>query len=440
MMELRPFKAFRFDAAAVGDVGSCISPPYDVINPSQQQALYDKSKYNIVRIIKGKSAPSDAADNNIYTRAAGYLSDWIKKGILKQDQAETIYAYVQDFQIAGVQYRRPSFIALARLEEFAPKGSVYPHEQTLTAPKTDRLSLKRATASDFGMPLMLYEDKQKIADKIIEKASAQKPLIDFLDEQDVRHCIFAITDKKDIDAITKMMLDKSSIIADGHHRYETAILYSKESANPAAAYRMLAFTNTENEGVVVLATHRIVGNLENFDAAKLIASLKENFEITEYKFSARSGDKAAAKQKMLAQMKVECDNDKTAFGIYAGSGAFCVAVLKNKQAMNPVAPNMSTHWRSLDVSVLHKLILEKLLGIGEKQLADGSKLEYIKDTDTAIDDSIAKVDSGQKQVAFFTNPVKMQQIKLVTAAGEKMPQKSTYFYPKIYTGLTINKL
>ncbi|MDD5064598.1 MAG: DUF1015 domain-containing protein [Phycisphaerae bacterium] len=439
MMKLKPFKAFRFDAVAVGDVGSCISPPYDVISPAQQQALYEKSEYNIVRIIKGKTSPSDNADNNQYTRAANYLNDWIKKGALKQDPAETIYAYVQDFQLAGVKYSRPSFIALARLEEFAPKGSIYPHEQTLNAPKTDRLSLKRATASDFGMPFMLYEDKQKIADKIIEKASAQKPLIDFLDEQDVRHRIFAVTDKKDIDAITKMMLDKSSIIADGHHRYETALIYSKESSNPAAAYRMLAFTNTENEGVVVLATHRIVSNLENFDAVKLIASLKENFEITKYKFDARSGDKAAARQKMLAQMKTEYDNDKTAFGIYAG-GAFRVAVLKNKQAMDSVAPNMSVHWRSLDVSVLHKLILEKLLGIGEKQLADGSRLEYIKDTDTAIDESIAKVDSGQKQAAFFTNPVKMQQIKLVTAAGEKMPQKSTYFYPKIFSGLTINKL
>lgn len=439
-MELKPFKAYRFNAASVGDVGSCIAPPYDVISPSQQQALYKKNKFNIVRITKGQTTPSDTADDNSYTRAAHYLNDWIKKGVLKQDDTEAIYAYVQDFLLVGVRYTRYSFIALAKLEEFAPRGSVYPHEQTLTAPKTDRLNLKRATASDFGMPLMLYEDKQKIADEIIEKASAQKPLVDFLDEQDVRHRIFAIIVKKDIDAITKMMLDKNSIIADGHHRYETALIYSKESANPAAAYRMLAFANTENKGLVILATHRIVGNLENFDAAKLIASLKENFEITEYKFIAGSGDKAAAKQKMLAQMKTEFNNDKTAFGIYAGGSAFCVAVLKNKHAMDTVAPNMSTHWRELDVSALHKLVLEKLLGISEKQLAGGSKLEYIKDTETAIDESIAKVDVGQKQAAFFTNPVKMQQIKLVTAAGEKMPQKSTYFYPKIYTGLTINKL
>jgi uncharacterized protein (DUF1015 family) len=380
MMEVKPFKAFRFDAAVVGNVGSCISPPYDVISPSQQQTLYEKSEYNIVRIIKGETTPSDNADNNQYTRAADYLNIWIKKGVLKQDPTETIYAYV------------------------------------------------------------LYEDEQKIADKIIENAAGQKPLMDFLDEQDVRHRLFAITAKDNIDAIVKMMLDKSCIIADGHHRYETALAYSKETANPAAACRMIAFTNTRHEGLVILATHRLVGNLEDFDAVKLIAKLKKSFEITEHRFGRQPRDKADAKQKMLAQMKTQYDNDKNVFGIYCGNNAFYAAALKNKQAMNSVAPNMSSRWKSLDVSVLHKLVLEKLLGIGEKQLADGALLEYIKDTDNAIDESIARVDAGQKQVAFFMNPVKMEQLKMVTDVGEKMPQKSTYFYPKIYTGLTINKL
>jgi uncharacterized protein (DUF1015 family) len=437
-MKIKPFKAFRFNAEVVGDVGSCISPPYDVIDASGQQMLYEKSKYNIVRIIKGKTTHSDNADNNQYTRAADYLNTWIEKGVLKQDPTEAIYAYVQDFQLAGTQFQRSSFIALAKLEEFGPK--VRPHEQTLDEPKIDRLNLKRATSADFGLPLMLYEDGQKIADRIIESAASQKPLIDFLDEQDVRHRLFAITAKDDIEAIAKMILDKSCIIADGHHRYETALLYSKETSNPAAAYRMIAFTNTRHEGLVILATHRLVGNLKDFDAVKLIAKLKGNFEIIEYKFGHRPSDKAVAKQKMLAQMKTEYDNDKNMFGIYSGNNAFYTAVLKNKQAMDSIAPNMSSRWKSLDVSVLHKLVFEEILGIAEKQLADGIWLEYIKGTDNAIDESIAKVDSGQKQVAFFTNPVKMQQIKMVTDTGEKMPQKSTYFYPKIYSGLTINKL
>jgi uncharacterized protein (DUF1015 family) len=438
MMELKPFKAFRFNAGVVGDVGSCISPPYDVISPSQQQMLYEKSEYNIVRIIKGKTAPSDNADNNQYTRAAECFNNWIEKGVLKQDAEEAVYAYIQDFDLAGTAFQRLSFIALAKLKELGK--TVRDHEQTFNEPKIDRLNLKRATAADFGPVFMLYEDGQNIADKIIEKAAGQKPLMDFLDEQDVRHRLFAITAKDNIDAIAKMMLDKSCIIADGHHRYETALIYSKETANPAAACRMIAFTNTRHEGLVILATHRLVGNLEDFDAIKLIASLKENFEITEHKFGPRPRDKTDAKQKMLVQMKTEHGNNKNVFGIYCGNNAFYIAALKNKRAMNSFAPNMSPQWKSLDVSVLHKLIFEKLLGIGEKQLADGTRLEYIKDTDKAIDESIAKVDAGQKQVAFFMNPVKMEQLKMVTAVGEKMPQKSTYFYPKIYTGLTINKL
>ncbi|MBA7619812.1 hypothetical protein ES703_27153 [subsurface metagenome] len=436
-MEVNPFKAFRFDSGIVGDVGCCIAPPYDCLSPAQQEQLYKKSKYNIVRIIKGKTTPSDDANNNQYTRAADYLNAWLKKGILKQDPIEAIYAYVQDFRLAGRNLQRSSFIALAKLEEFGK--TVRPHEQTFEQPKIDRLNLLRATAAEFGLPFMLYEDEQKIADNIIENTTGQKPLIDYIDEQAVRHRLFAITAEDSIDAITKMMRDKSCIIADGHHRYETGLVYSKETANPTAKYQMIAFVNTCHEGLVILATHRLVGNLDNFNSRKLIAELKENFEIAEFQFDSPRA-KTEARQKMLTQMRAEQKLDKNALGIYCANNAFYAAVLKDKQTMDAVAPQKSSPWKSLDVSVLHKLILEKLLGIGEKQLADGTQLEYTKDTETVIDESIVKVDAGVRQAAFFMNPVKMQQLKLVTDAGEKMPQKSTYFYPKIYTGLTINKL
>jgi len=435
-MEIKPFKAFRFDSNVVADVGNCIAPPYDVISPAQQQKLYEKSEYNIVRIIKGETTASDNADNNQYTRAADYLDKWVKKGVLKQDQDETIYAYVQNFELAGRNLQRSSFIALARLEEFGK--AVRPHEKTLEGPKIDRLNLKRATVAKFGLVFMLYEDEQNIADKIIEKASRQEPLIDCADEQQVRHRLFAITAKDDSDAIAKIMLDKNCIIADGHHRYETALNYYKETANPAAAYQMTSFVNIRQDGLTILATHRLVGNLQNFRLENLITAMRENFEITEYPLDSPRA-KADAKQKVFARMKTGHDSDKNAFGIYS-SGVFYVAVLKNKQAMDLAAPNTSRPWRSLDVSVLHKLILEKLLGIGEKELADGSNIEYIKDVGNAVDESIEKVNRGQKQVLFFVNPTKMQQIQMVTAVGEKMPQKSTFFYPKMYTGLTINKL
>lgn len=436
-MQIKPFKAFRFDEAVVGDVGSCIAPPYDIISDAQQEQLYKKSKHNIVRIIKGKTTASDNGENNQYTRAADYLNKWIEQGALKQDTAETIYAYVQDFELSGTQFQRLAFIALARLEDFGQ--IVRPHEQIFDKPMLDRLNLKKATAARFGLVFMLYEDEQKIADKIINKATTTRALIDSIDEQNVRHRLFTITAREDIEQIAKMMSNKSCIIADGHHRYTTALNYSKESGNTTAKYQMFAFANTSQKGLIVLATHRLVGNLENFCYEKLIAELKENFELTELKFNSPQ-TKMDARQKMLAQMKAEHDNNKNAFGIYGSNNTFYVAVLRDKQVMDSFVPDMSTAWKALDVSILHKLILEQLLGIDEERLVKGENLEYVKDTPNAIDESISQVDAGHKQAAFFMNPVKMRQLKLVTDASERMPQKSTYFFPKIYTGLTIQKL
>jgi len=436
-MQIKPFKAFRFDEAVVGDVGSCIAPPYDVISDAQQEQLYKKSKHNIVRIIKGKTTASDNGENNQYTRAADYLNKWIEQGALKQDTAETIYAYVQDFELSGTQFQRLAFIALAGLEDFGQ--IVRPHEQIFDKPMLDRLNLKKATAARFGLVFMLYEDEQKIADKIINKATTTRALIDSIDEQNVRHRLFTITAREDIEQIAKMMSNKSCIIADGHHRYTTALNYSKESGNTTAKYQMFAFANTSQKGLIVLATHRLVGNLENFCYEKLIAELKENFELTELKFNSPQ-TKMDARQKMLAQMKAEHDNNKNAFGIYGSNNIFYVAVLRDKQVMDSFVPDMSTAWKALDVSILHKLILEQLLGIDEERLVKGENLEYVKDTPNAIDESISQVDAGHKQAAFFMNPIKMRQLKLVTDASERMPQKSTYFFPKIYTGLTIQKL
>ena len=202
-MEIKPFKAYRFNDAVVGDVGNCIAPPYDVISPELQESLYKKSKYNIAQITKGKTNPSDGPDNNQYTRAAKLLNDWFQTGALKRDTNDSIYGYIQDFQVAGKNVQRISFIAMAKLEELG-KG-VLPHEYTLTGPKADRLNLRRATKASFGLIFMLYQDGKNVADEIIQKAAKQKPLIDFVDEQNVRHRLFAVTDGKDVDAITKMM-------------------------------------------------------------------------------------------------------------------------------------------------------------------------------------------------------------------------------------------
>ncbi len=437
IMEIKSFKAYRFNPEIVDDVGNCIAPPYDVINPEQQRQLYEKGEFNIVRIIKGKTEPADNESSNQYTRAADYLNSWIKKGALKQDSDESIYSYVQDFEFAGKDFQRFSFIALAKLEEFG--RNIRPHEQILKKPIIDRLSLKRATKAKFGLVFMLYEDKKNIADKIIKKNISDNPLLDFIDEQHVRHRLFAVTSKNDIGQIRQMMQDKTCIIADGHHRYTTGLMYSKENTSPLAQYQMTAFGNTCHKGLLVLATHRLAANIKNFDFAKLLDAMKDNFEITKYSFDSQTG-KSQARKKMLSQMKQEHDSSRNAFGIYSDKDSFFVAVLKDIKKMDAAVENMSQAWKCLDVSVLHKLILEKLLGVDEEKLAQENCLEYVKDTLTAIDESITKVDSKQAQVVFFMNPPKTSQIQMVAEEGEKMPQKSTYFFPKMWTGLTINKL
>ncbi len=435
-MEVRPFKALRYNADVVGDVGNCIAPPYDVINDEQQDELYRKSQYNIARITRGKVLPSDNGQENQYTRAAASLAQWMQSGALKQDTQDTIYGYVQDFEIDGNAFQRLTFIALGKMEDFGE--TVKPHEQIFPKPMLERLSLKKATDARFGLIFMLYEDPQEIADRIIKKTSSEHALVDFVDEQAVRHRLYAIKSDDEIKAIIAMMADKSCVIADGHHRYTTGLTYYRESGDPAKQYQMLAFTNTRQKGLVVLATHRAVGGLDNFDPHALLSSLTKGFDISKFVYE-DDASKESAKQQMLTAMKNAHDQDQVPLGIYMGDGHFYTAILKDTSLMATATPERSPAWRSLDVSVLQKLILEKFLGLDDEQLGNPDCVAYVKDRPNAIDELIADVDADRRQVAFFTNPVKMQQLMAVTDAGERMPQKSTYFYPKMYTGLTIQK-
>ena len=432
-MEIKAFKAYRFDGAVVGDVGACISPPYDVIDDDYRVKLYEKNEHNIVRIINGDKSVADNANYNQYTRAAEWFGKWIQSGALKQDEGESLYAYVQDFEIGGESFCRSGFIGLGKLAKFGE--GVQPHEKTLEGPKADRLNLMRATAAQFGQIFMIYDDPEKVADKIIAESAAKSALIDFNDDDGVRHRLFAIDGEEDVAAIAKMMAAVEPIIADGHHRYETALNYYAETQKPEAMYRMMTFVNMRNEGLIILPTHRLVSNMHDFDIEKLIASLKNEFDITEITFEK---DKNAARQKAFGELGLHFEDGTNAFIVYAGTNTFYVITLKNKASMD--AYDMSAAAKGLDVNVLHSLILEKHLGIGETQLANQSHLTYIKDIGDAIDRAIAKVDTKESQAVFFMNPTHNKQVQEVAAAGEKMPQKSTFYYPKVFTGLTVNKL
>jgi len=438
IMEVKPFKAFRYNPQVVGDVGRCIAPPYDVISADEQEQLHRKSQYNVAYITKGKTSPRDGDGHNVYTRAAEYLQKWISQGALKQDDKESIYGYVQDFEINSVAFQRLTFIALGKLEDFGKV--VRPHEQVFEKPMLDRLNLERATRAKFGLVFMLYDDPQGVADRIIEKAATREPLVDFVDDQGVRHRLFAITAAEEVTAITRMMADKSCIIADGHHRYTTGLKYLRESGNPAAKYQMLAFTNTRQKGLVVLATHRLVGGIKDFEPARFLACLKESFTLKSFKFGPDAAAKDMARGEMLAHMRSRHEKDETSLGIYMGDGAFHVATLKDTSRMAAAAPDMSEAWRALDVSALQKLILEGVLSFDEPMMGNPEHVDYVKDVPNAVNELIAQVDAGHRQIAFLTNPVKMQHLAAVTDAGERMPHKSTYFFPKMYTGLTIQKL
>jgi uncharacterized protein (DUF1015 family) len=436
-MEIKPFKGFRYNPEVVGDAGMCIAPPYDVIDPDQQQRLHEQSEYNIVRVIKGMKTPNDDENNNVYTRAAEALQENIRQGALKQDVQESIYVYAQDFTIDGTMYRRSGFIALGKLEGY--EGSVKPHEQTLAGPKADRLNLTRATRTQIGQIFMMYSEPEKKIDGILEEACRGQELLRHTDEDEVTHRLFAVTDSEQIVTVKEVMTEKVVFIADGHHRYETAVNYYNETKNPAAAYQMMTFVNMHNKGLIVLPTHRLIKNVADFEPSGLIGQMNQYFDVARMGYEDMV-EKKAKREMMQEALHLEFETGEHAFGMYFNDGAFYVATLRDQAAMDTMAENYGPAWRKLDVAILHKLILEKMLGIDEEALTKQTNVEYIKDFGEATLRAIDKVDSEQSQGLFFMNPTRVGDIEAVVAEGAKMPQKSTFFFPKIFSGLVLNVL
>lgn len=436
-MDVSGFKGYRYDAAVVGETADCIAPPYDVIDADEQNRLYKQSEFNIVRVIKGIAKEDDNDSDNIYTRAAADLETFAKRGAIKQDESERIYVYAQDFEIRGKSYRRTGFVALGKLEEYG--GSIKPHEQTLSGPKADRLNLMRATRCQIGQIFVLYTDPEKSIDVILAQAAQGEPLLKHTDEEGVVHRLYAVTDAKQIQTIVAVMKEKQICIADGHHRYETALNYYRQTKHPAAAYRMMTFVNTHDEGLIVLPTHRLVKNIEDFRYPEFLRRLQEYFDVARLAFEDEKG-RGERYQEMTDGLTLDMESGNHAFGMYFAEGAFYLATLRDESVMAEVAADHSEDWRKLDVVILHKLILEKMLGIHEAALAAQTNVDYIKDFGTATQRAIDRVDTQDAQALFFLNPTRAQEVEVVAATGEKMPQKSTFFYPKIFSGLVMNIL
>jgi uncharacterized protein (DUF1015 family) len=439
MAEIQPFRAYRYDTNRVA-LSDVLTQPYDKISPEVQKKYYAASPYNLIPVEKGLIFPDDTPQNNVYTRAAAKVKEWIAEKILLQDAAPSIYVYSQEFLVPGTETRRVriGFIALGRVEDYDAKV-VFRHERTLSAPKADRIELLRNTHAQTGQLFMLYDDSARAVDTLLEEASRKPAPNEMKDDFGVTHRLWPVSDVATIRRIQNAMADKKLIIADGHHRYETALNYRNENraknpnAGPLAApeFAMMTFINTHSKGLTILATHRLVRGLPNFSLDKFKASVAPYFDWYAYPFQ-NPEERVTAYADFRKDLESE-SHGRRSIGVYAGGGAFYLFLLRRDADLEELLPDISEAQRGLDVVLLHRLILEKSLGITPEAVTSEQNVSYKREMDGAI----AAVDRGDVQVALLLNPASVHQVASIALGGDVLPQKSTDFYPKLMSGVAI---
>src|SRR5579862_705047 len=441
MAEIFPFRAYRYNSALV-EPAKVLTQPYDKITPAMAEKYAAASPYNLIPIEKGKSLPSDTPSDNVYTRAAKLLEEWIRAKAIVQDAAPSFYAYFQEYTVPGTSERRvrKGFIGVARIEDYSA-GVVFRHEQTLSGPKADRLELLRHTQTHTGQLFMMYTDPAARVDALLDAATRAKPDVELRDEYDVVHMLWPITDMQLLEGIRREMADKKLVIADGHHRYETALAFRDECraragrVDPDALYEkvMMTLFNTVGKGLTILPTHRVVANVPNFSFAGFRAALADAFDVTSLPFNG-----SAERPRAYEQFRRELvrGQEQRAVGAYAGGGAFHIFVLKKEANLEVLLQGVSPAQRRLDVVLLHRLILERGLNITQDAVRSEKNITYEREMDTAI----AEVDSGRAQICFLLNPVSVETVAEMAMGGEVLPQKSTDFFPKLMSGITMYRL
>ena len=431
MADILPFRALRYDLTQNDlqqvSAAQVVTQPYDKITPAMQERYYAASPYNLVRIILGRREPDNTVDN-VYTRAAAYGRDWRARGILRQDSLPSVYASSQTFTApSGATFERRGFIALGRVEDYSAKV-VYRHEQTLAKPKADRLDLLRATRAHYEQLFLLYEDSGEI-DSLLAPSTA--PTIEVTDEYGVIHRVWQISEPAVVASVQEKMRDKKLVIADGHHRYETALNFRNEcraaagsGSSPDAPYEfvMMTFVNMNNPGLLVLPTHRVVHSLAAFSVDEFQTSSRALFEVEEI-------DPALDAARATALLR-ERGRAGTALLAVTANRAFLLH--SPKAAGSQLLAGLSARQRSLDVVQLHKCLLEGVLKLSEESIRNQQNLSYVREASEAL----GQVRKGTANIAFLMNPCPVQQVRDVAFAGEVMPQKSTDFYPKLLSGLT----
>ena len=418
-----------------------VAPPFDVISGEAQERYYEMSQYNVIRLILGKDFLGDNETNNRYTRAAQFFQRWLEEEILIRDESPSIYLLEQEYELRSDMFsevepptgkgkiiKRRGIIALAQLEDFS-KGIVRPHEGTMAEPKRDRLNLLRACRANFSQVFTIYEDPEKRMDRLWEERKKGTPLMELINGENIRHRLWRIDDQRSLNWVVEGMRDKKLFIADGHHRYESALEYRNElrKSNPRNTtqedynYVMAYFVNMENGGLNILPVHRGIRNFEGFDGKRLILEVGKHFDVRIF----------SNLKDLMGRMKNE--RAKQRIGMYTGGNEFYLLSLKEEGITEQLIKGRTEIFCELDVVILHNLIIEKILRISPQSQESITYSEK-------INDMVTKVRDGSHCVAFFLRPIKVSEFKAIVEAGEIMPKKSTYFYPKLLSGLVINKI
>ena len=464
MAEILPFRALHYHPKAIPALGSVVTQPYDKISPDMQARYYSLSPYNLVRIIRGRRFPEDSPQDNVYVRAARDFFDWTRKRILVPEAEPALYPYYQEYVLRGrpagdasvpsaghqeSRKLRRGFIALCRLEDYSA-GIVHRHEETLSGPKADRLELLKATRAHFGQIFMLYSDPDGAVETALNRETSGKPWERVEDEYGTAHSVWSVRDPAAIERVVEAMREKKLVIADGHHRYETALAYrdwcrAQGFTDNRAEYVMATFVRMETDGLTILPTHRVVHSLPDFDWPRFIAAAQPFFEVEQVEESAalaHAGSQSAGPaqggaalfQQHAARFQerlARAGRERPTIGAYAVPGKLALLRLRGDIDLAKALPDVPASLARLDVVLLHRILLERVLGIDPKAVQDEKNLRYVREFDAAL----AEVESGRAQIAFLVNPTPIEAVRDNAFAGRVLPQKSTDFYPKLLSGL-----
>ena len=445
MAEIKAFRGLLYNPEKVGDLSQVMAPPYDVISPERQDDLYSRHPFNVIRLILSKENPGDSPENDRYTRAASDFKKWARDSTLLRDDRPSIYYYAQTYSIKdSARHTRKGFIALSRIEDFG-KGRIHAHEQTLSGPKADRLRLMKACNANMSCIFSLYSDPKLSINRLLEESIAGTlPLIDVTDDDGIKNRLWRIDDQALVEKVTAAMEGRQLFIADGHHRYETALNYRNlmRDSNPRYTgsepynYVMMYFSNMDDEGMTILPTHRIIHSLAGFDGDAFLKECRNYFDIEEFAYT--TANEVMVKLHFMRRMDKSEKEDRTAFGLHIkGVDTYYVLLLKSPGVMDKAfGPSIPEVFKKLDVTVLHSLILSKILGMTRESQERQENLVYVKSSEAALE----AMKDEKNQLVFLLRPTKIEEVKAVALAGQVMPQKSTYFYPKLLSGLVFNLL